>query len=425
VFSNTKFNSYINSWDTSTVQSATGMFADAVMFNTDLSGWQTSNIETMEGMFRGATQFNQDISGWSTISLASARIMFQDATAFNQDLSKWILTNLVQANLMFNRATAFNQNICWDFPALGEQKKMFYGSEGGLNCCKDNSEFFRKKWRDMKGITCLDIHNMNAGGQIRRDLCLSESEFENKIQQTRGWCPNACGSDCSPTASPTMWPTKKPTSLPTLPDMPTKKPTKKPTSLPTLADMTCINTPQFHVSGSRYGFTRDIVCTPANIKTHKERGKDACAALVAFGGEQKHVRDWCPKVCLKICCEDSDTFVRRYDGKNYECNTPGIEKMCEFDAVAGDPKIRIKEKCPSRCGFDCTRPNSNKSRDSQMNEDPKCKDNHRFRIFVNGKKLSCEDTRVRYKVCNLEGRLRKGGQKKLVREWCSSSCGTC
>jgi len=344
--------------------------------------------------------------------------MFQDATAFNQDLSKWTLTNLVKATLMFSHATAFNQNICWDFPSLGEQRLMFYESEGRLNCCKDNSEFIRKTWRDMEGITCLDIHNLNAGGQIRRDLCGAESEFENKIQQTRGWCPNACGSDCSPTASPTMWPTKKPTPI-------QKKPTPNQKTRTTLHDKTCINTPKFKVSGSLYGFKKNIVCSHKNIKTHRGRGKDACAALVKFRGKQKRVRDWCPKACMKECCEDSNTFVRRYDGKNYKCNTPGIEKMCEFDAVAGNPKIRIKEKCPSSCGFDCTRPKSNTRREMHMNNDQGCKDNYLFRINVKGKELSCEDTRVRNKVCNLKGRLRKGGKVQAVHQWCRKSCGTC
>jgi len=62
----------------------------------------------------------------------------------------------------------------------------------------------------------------------------------------------------------------------------------------------------------------------------------------------------CPKTCDIKCCEDKKDFMRRFNGIEYKCRTPGIVNMCEFDAEAGNPAVRIKEVCPVACGYDCT-----------------------------------------------------------------------
>jgi len=71
----TVFNQAIGSWNTSSVNFMSLMFADAVAFNQPLTtsgnSWNTSSVFIMNAMFFGATAFNQNISSWNVSNVAT------------------------------------------------------------------------------------------------------------------------------------------------------------------------------------------------------------------------------------------------------------------------------------------------------------------------------------------------------------------
>ena len=92
----TNFNSNINHWDVSTIESmsmsddgCTGVFEGATSFNQPLDNWNVSNVVDMGSMFEGATAFNQPLNSWDVGKVEEFREMFSDATAFNQPLDNW------------------------------------------------------------------------------------------------------------------------------------------------------------------------------------------------------------------------------------------------------------------------------------------------------------------------------------------------
>ena len=95
MFSMTKFNQDIRSWDVSNVTIMENMFTLADSFNQDIGSWDVSNVTDMSSMFYQASSFNQDIGNWdvSKVYRYSMEYMFSSAAAFNQDLTKWCVTN--------------------------------------------------------------------------------------------------------------------------------------------------------------------------------------------------------------------------------------------------------------------------------------------------------------------------------------------
>jgi len=79
MFSMTKFNQDIRSWDVSNVTIMENMFTLADSFNQDIGSWDVSNVETMTSMFQGAEKFNQDIGSWDTSKVTNMSSMFSSA----------------------------------------------------------------------------------------------------------------------------------------------------------------------------------------------------------------------------------------------------------------------------------------------------------------------------------------------------------
>jgi surface protein len=122
----TTFDQPLDQWDVSSVGDMSYMFNNAQAFNQDITGWQTTNATNMSWMFASALTFNQDISFWTTTSVADMSHMFDNAQAFNQDLSVWDTSNVTNMAGMFSQSH-FNQDIdSWDTSSVADMSVMFY-----------------------------------------------------------------------------------------------------------------------------------------------------------------------------------------------------------------------------------------------------------------------------------------------------------
>ena len=128
-----KYDSDINTWDTSKITSMKNLFKNHKSFNDDISRWNTSNVTDMSFMFYHAFNFNQDISNWDTSKVKNMSYMFNTATKFNQDISRWNTTNVTNMTYMFYKATSFNQpNIFykWDISSVRRETPGMYKISG-------------------------------------------------------------------------------------------------------------------------------------------------------------------------------------------------------------------------------------------------------------------------------------------------------
>ena len=132
------FSADISGWDTSSVQSMSGMFRQAYAFDGDIiSGWDTSSVGDMSSMFQSATSFNGTISGWNTSSVKGMGSMFYSATSFDGDLSGWDTSSVEDMSSMFQSATSFDRDISgWDVGSVTNTASMFDGADSLSNCSK-------------------------------------------------------------------------------------------------------------------------------------------------------------------------------------------------------------------------------------------------------------------------------------------------
>jgi Mycoplasma protein of unknown function, DUF285 len=75
------FNSPINHWDVSTIQSLESTFSNT-FFNQPLYNWNVSNVTTLVKTFDTSLSFNQDISSWDVSNVESFGATFFEAWAF-------------------------------------------------------------------------------------------------------------------------------------------------------------------------------------------------------------------------------------------------------------------------------------------------------------------------------------------------------
>ena len=111
IFSYSKFNGDISSWNTSNVTSMILTFKKASYFNSDIGNWDVSNIKNMRGMFYYAIEFNQNINSWNVSNVVTMASMFYGAKKFNQPLNNWNTKNLNYISNIFCEMEKFNQNI--------------------------------------------------------------------------------------------------------------------------------------------------------------------------------------------------------------------------------------------------------------------------------------------------------------------------
>ncbi|WP_194534200.1 BspA family leucine-rich repeat surface protein [Zobellia nedashkovskayae] len=127
--SNLKWNSTINSWDTSNITDMAYTFYSASNFNQDINNWDVVNVITMANMFNRAISFNQDINNWDVSSVSTMSSMFESAIAFNGDISNWDTSNVLNMRNLFLSVSSFNQDISsWNTSKVKYMSHMFRGA---------------------------------------------------------------------------------------------------------------------------------------------------------------------------------------------------------------------------------------------------------------------------------------------------------
>jgi surface protein len=154
--SNQAFNQKLDNWDVSNVTDMRGTFQNATSFNQDIGTWNVQNADTMRAMlegtkidqnlgtwniekvtsleflFRNTPSFNNggspDINNWRPISCSNFSNMFTNASSFNQPIGNWPLSaSNINMSSMFNGASAFNQNIgTWDVSSVTSFVQTFF-----------------------------------------------------------------------------------------------------------------------------------------------------------------------------------------------------------------------------------------------------------------------------------------------------------
>ncbi|MGJ8738979.1 BspA family leucine-rich repeat surface protein [Zobellia laminariae] len=127
-YSASNFNQDINNWDVVNVITMANMFNRAISFNRDINNWDVSSVSTMSSMFEGAIAFNGDISDWDTSNVVNMRDLFLSVSSFNQDISSWNTSKVKYMSNMFRGATSFNQNVGgWNVENAESMFSMFSG----------------------------------------------------------------------------------------------------------------------------------------------------------------------------------------------------------------------------------------------------------------------------------------------------------
>jgi|GEM_PF-4108318 len=112
--------------DLSGVTNTAYMFLNDPLFNTNINNWDMSHVDTMYGMFQSALSFNQPLNSWNLSSAVDMRYMFANATSFNQPLSAWNVSNVTTMDDMFAAASSFNQDIsAWNVSHVTSMVDMF------------------------------------------------------------------------------------------------------------------------------------------------------------------------------------------------------------------------------------------------------------------------------------------------------------
>jgi surface protein len=123
------FNQSLDSWDVSSVQNMSSMFQNTLLFNGDITSWNTSSVVYMDYMFNGADVFNQNIGSWDVSNVISMIAMLSVMSDFNQDISSWDVSSVDNMSGMFSGSTSFNQNISsWNVSAVTDMSSMFSGA---------------------------------------------------------------------------------------------------------------------------------------------------------------------------------------------------------------------------------------------------------------------------------------------------------
>jgi hypothetical protein len=108
MFSFSKFNQSLASWNTASAKTMLAMFAYSP-FNFDLSHFKTDQVTILSKMFQSSS-FNQDISSWDVSSAENLDLMFKSASSFSQNLCKWssLIRPTTTVSGMFNNTSCLS-----------------------------------------------------------------------------------------------------------------------------------------------------------------------------------------------------------------------------------------------------------------------------------------------------------------------------
>lgn len=142
-----KFNQYINDWNTSNVTDMSFVFFNSFCFNQPLNSWNVSKVWNMRSMFNGCSSFNQPLNNWDVSEVEDLSCMFNGCKKFNQDLNSWKFKNPKYFENMFLESAQTLNNVVHSF---SESQLLQLGLK--LKC-KEHFKLFIK--RNRVSIFCL------------------------------------------------------------------------------------------------------------------------------------------------------------------------------------------------------------------------------------------------------------------------------
>ncbi len=152
----------INASDTPLVEDGGGyflMFKDAISIGKGTGNWvwDTAGKDNMRSMFKN-TQFNEDISSWDTSSVDDMSQMFAQTASFDQDISDWNVSHVADFSLMFDGAGLSTQNydlLLFDWNNQDLQHGVTFGA-GNSTFCFQGAQDARDNMINNDGWTIFD-----------------------------------------------------------------------------------------------------------------------------------------------------------------------------------------------------------------------------------------------------------------------------
>ena len=98
----------IENWNVKNLKYANEMFYNCHSLNCDFSKWNIQNLEEAEDMFYRCESFEgKGLENWNTSNINTMSGMFDKCLKLNCDLSKWDVSNVTNMEYMFDRCANF------------------------------------------------------------------------------------------------------------------------------------------------------------------------------------------------------------------------------------------------------------------------------------------------------------------------------
>ena len=119
----------LSSWNTGNLVTANNMFKDCsnlVSIDTSTNSWNVAKCQDFSGMFLNCPKYVGDgLPYWNTSSATSFASMFKNDVSFNTDVSRWTTNKVATMNSMFTNCSTFNQDISgWSIRSLRDASGM-------------------------------------------------------------------------------------------------------------------------------------------------------------------------------------------------------------------------------------------------------------------------------------------------------------
>jgi len=124
----TSFNTNLNEWDVSNINSMKHAFYNNYAYNQPMDNWDVSNVRSFYATFSLCIVLNQDLNGWVTTSLVDdLYTTFSDNRAMNQSFSNWDVSRVSNFYRCFYNCDVFNQDMsAWDMSSATNLTAMFF-----------------------------------------------------------------------------------------------------------------------------------------------------------------------------------------------------------------------------------------------------------------------------------------------------------
>lgn len=195
LFSFSRFNGNISTWNVGKVTSFNSMFRDDIRFNQDISQWNigefvTGNIDMTE-MFRTATKFNQSINNWDVSKVNNMHRMFHIASKYNQPMGNWDVSNVQFMNEMFSKARNFNQDLTsWNISNVSTMLDMLIDT----SLSQENYDNTLRGWATLTGGETQIPTGIRL--DVSATYCLGEIARNTLTSTPYNWTINDGGRNC-------------------------------------------------------------------------------------------------------------------------------------------------------------------------------------------------------------------------------------